>query len=100
MATQPTAAPPPAPGKRRPRRVVIGRVIVAQRTPKTIKVQVEYQTRHPKYGKYIRRFTKYTAHDEKGEARVGDKVELMECRPISKSKVWRLVSVLEKAPQD
>ena len=88
------------PAKRTLRRAVIGRVVVANRTPKTIKVQVEYQTKHEKYGKILKRFTKYTAHDEKSEARVGDRVELMECRPVSKTKVWRLVTVLEKAPQD
>lgn len=98
--TMSAAQPPAPPAKRQHRRVVVGRVIVANRTPKTVKVQVEYQARHEKYGKILRRFTKYTAHDEKGEARVGDRVELMECRPISKSKVWRLVRVLEKAPQD
>jgi small subunit ribosomal protein S17 len=96
----PQAAKAAGPAKRTLRRVVVGRVIVANRTPQTIKVQVEYQTRHEKYGKILKRFTKYTAHDEKAEAKVGDRVELMECRPVSKTKVWRLVQVLEKAPQD
>lgn len=89
-----------ASAKRTLRRVVVGVVTTANKTPKTIKVSVEYQTRHSKYGKTLRRQTKYTAHDEKGEARTGDKVELMECRPISKTKTWRLVKVLEAAPQD
>jgi small subunit ribosomal protein S17 len=93
-------APQTAPAKRQPRRIVTGRVTVANKTPKTIKVSVEYQTRHSKYGKTLRRLTKYTAHDEKGEAHAGDTVELMECRPISKTKVWRLVRVLRAAPQD
>lgn len=93
-------APAQQAAPRRVRRLVIGQVIVAHRTPKTLKVQVEYQTRHAKYGKILRRFTKYTAHDEKGEARVGDRVELMECRPISKSKNWRLVRIVEAAPRD
>ncbi len=89
-----------APAKRQHRRIVTGVVTVANKTPQTIKVSVEYQARHPKYGKTLRRLTKYTAHDEKGEAHAGDTVELMECRPISKTKVWRLVRVLRAAPRD
>ncbi len=85
---------------RKPRRMVEGVVKVANKTPKTIKVLVEYQTRHAKYGKTLRRLTRYTAHDEKSEAREGDRVELMECRPISKTKVWRLVRVVSPAPRD
>ncbi|HOB75752.1 MAG TPA: 30S ribosomal protein S17 [Phycisphaerae bacterium] len=92
--------PAQATAKRKPRRTVEGVVTVANKTPKTIKVAVEYLTQHPKYGKTLRRLTKYTAHDEKGEARVGDRVQLMECRPISKTKVWRLVRVVEAAPRD
>ncbi len=93
-------APVQQTAQRQHRRLVEGVVTMANKTPKTIKVAVEYQTRHPKYGKILRRLTKYTAHDEKGEARVGDTVELMECRPISKTKVWRLVRVLRAAPRD
>lgn len=89
-----------APAKRPHRRMVTGVVTTANKTPKTIKVSVEYQTRHAKYGKTLRRQTRYTAHDEKGEARMGDKVELMECRPISKTKTWRLVRVVQAAPRD
>lgn len=92
--------PAQATARRKLRRTVEGVVTVAHKTPQTIKVSVEYQTRHPKYGKTLRRLTKYTAHDEKGEARVGDRVELMECRPVSKTKVWRLVRVLHAAPRD
>ena len=89
-----------APAQRLHRRSVIGVVKVANKTPKTIKVLVQYETRHDKYGKTLRRLTKYTAHDEKGEAHAGDMVELMECRPISKTKTWRLVRVLQAAPRD
>jgi small subunit ribosomal protein S17 len=89
-----------APAKRQHRRVVTGVVLTANKTPKTIKVAVEYQTRHAKYGKILRRSTKYTAHDEKNEAHTGDMVELMECRPISKTKTWRLVRVVHVAPRD
>ena len=93
-ATQPTTA------QRKARRSIVGRVVVANRTPKTIKVEVEYLWRHPKYGKYLRRSSKVTVHDEKGEARQGDRVEITECRPISKTKSWRLVKVVARAPQD
>lgn len=86
--------------KRTQRRLVTGIVTIANRTPKTIRVEVQYQTRHWKYGKIIRRVSRLRAHDEKNEARVGDRVELMESRPISKTKSWRLVRVLEAAPQD
>jgi small subunit ribosomal protein S17 len=89
-----------APAKRQHRRMVTGVVTAANKTPKTIKVSVQYQARHPKYGKIMRRQTKYTAHDEKGEAHAGDMVELMECRPISKTKTWRLVRVVHAAPRD
>jgi small subunit ribosomal protein S17 len=52
--------------------------------------------RHPKYGKYLKRRIMLHAHDEKNEAKVGDVVEIMECRPLSKSKSWRLVNILRK----
>jgi len=85
---------------RKARRTAIGIVTSAHKTPKTLRVVVEYQARHPIYGKIMRRSTLLHAHDEKGEARQGDRVQVMECRPISKTKTWRLVKVLEAAPQD
>lgn len=66
---------------------------------KTIVVEVQSLFKHSKYGKYVKRRTKYYAHDEKNEAGQGDKVEIMETRPLSKLKRWRLVQVLEKAPE-
>jgi small subunit ribosomal protein S17 len=83
--------------ERKLRRTEIGVVTSAHKTPKTIRVEVKYRTRHPRYGKYIRRSTKLHAHDEKGEAQMGDRVEVMECRPISKTKTWRLIRVLAHA---
>jgi small subunit ribosomal protein S17 len=77
------------------RRTLVGTVV--SRSMKTINVLNERREQHPKYKKYIRRFTKLLAHDEKNEANIGDKVQVMECRPISKQKSWRLVKVLEKA---
>jgi small subunit ribosomal protein S17 len=82
------------------RRRVIGVVTAAQKTPKTLRVVVQYRVKHPGYGKYVRHRTVLHAHDEKGEARQGDRVELAHCRPLSKTKNWRLVRVVIRAPQD
>lgn len=82
------------------RRRVIGMVTAAHKTPKTLRVVVQYRVRHPRYGKYVRHRTVLHAHDEKGEAALGDRVELVECRPISRTKKWRLVRVVTRAPQD
>ena len=83
----------PSRGKRR---VVTG-TVVSDKMDKTITVRQERLVKHPLYGKYIRRATKYKAHDERNEAKMGDKVEITFCRPISKSKTWRLVSVVKSA---
>ena len=64
---------------------------------KSVKVTVPYKTPHPLYGKVINRKTVLHAHDEKNEARLGDKVELMETRPISRLKRWRVVTIIERA---
>ena len=76
------------------RRVVTG-TVVSDKMDKTITVRQERLVKHPLYGKYIRRATKYKAHDERNEAKMGDKVEITFCRPMSKSKTWRLVSVVK-----
>ena len=81
---------------RKPRAVRTGFVESAKRN-KTIKVVMERRVKHPKYGKYIRRRTKLHAHDEQNLAKIGDQVEIMECRPISKTKHWRLVRVVRAA---
>lgn len=69
--------------------------VASDKGDKTIKVVVDYLTKHPKYGKYLRRRTVVHAHDEKNEAREGDKVEVMVCRPVSKTKRYRLVRVVQ-----
>ena len=74
-------------------------VVASDKGDKTIKVVVEYQTRHPKYGKYLKRRTVLHAHDEKNEAKEGDTVELAECRPLSKTKHHRLLRIVTKAPE-
>lgn len=72
-------------------------VVVSNAMQKTIVVRVELKRRHPLYGKEIRQFKKFHAHDEKNEAKVGDKVAICETRPLSKLKRWRLVGILERA---
>jgi len=71
--------------------------VVSDRMQKTIVVAVERRTAHPIYGKQMLRTKKFHAHDEEGEARVGDTVRIMETRPLSKTKRWRLVEVLTRA---
>lgn len=87
-------------GKRIARKTLVGKVITAGKTPKTIRVEVQSRLRHPKYGKYLTRVRRFLAHDESGQAHVGDRVQVMECRRISKLKTWRLVKVLESAPRE
>ena len=77
-------------------RTVTGQVI-SDKMNKTITVLVERKVPHPVYGKDVRRSTKIHAHDEKNECKQGDKVMIEECRPIAKTKAWRLVKVVEKA---
>ena len=77
-----------------PRR--IGLVDSASRD-KSCKVMINFLVRHPKYGKYLSVHKKYMAHDDEGQVAVGDKVQITECRPLSKNKRWRLTDVLHKA---
>jgi small subunit ribosomal protein S17 len=74
----------------------IGRV-VSDKMEKTIVVAVETKVRHPLYGKTVNKTTKFKVHDEKNEAKVNDRVSIMETRPLSKDKRWRLVEIVEKA---
>lgn len=93
MQSQPAETPA---RKARPTR--IGTVTSAARQ-KTIRVEVAYSVRHEKYGKFLRKRTVYHAHDEANDARLGDTVEIVQTRPISKQKRWRLVRVVQRAPQ-
>ncbi len=79
-------------------RTIIGQVTSAK-TAKTIKVVVQYQTRHAKYGKFLKRSSVYHVHDEKSVAREGDIVEIAECRPMSRTKHHFLLRVVTKAPE-
>ena len=71
--------------------------VVSNKMEKTIVVAIEDNVRHPKYGKIIKRTVKVTAHDENNQCNIGDKVSVMETRPLSKTKRWRLVEIVEKA---
>jgi small subunit ribosomal protein S17 len=82
--------------KRASRKVRVGKVI-SDNMDKTVVVAVESLVRHPLYGKTMKRTTKLYAHDEENQCGIGDTVEIMETRPLSKTKRWRLVSVIEKA---
>ena len=73
-----------------------GRVI-SDKMDKSIVVAIERMVKHPIYGKFVKRTTKVHAHDENNECGLGDKVEIAECRPLSKTKSWTLVKVVEKA---
>ena len=73
--------------------------VSSNKMDKTITVVIERLVRHPLYGKYIRRSTKLHAHDENNECQQGDLVMIEQCRPLAKSKTWRLVKVLERAQQ-
>ncbi|HNS18204.1 MAG TPA: 30S ribosomal protein S17 [Bacteroidales bacterium] len=72
-------------------------VVVSDKMEKTIVVEVLRKVKHPIYGKFVKRTSKFAAHDEKNEGRTGDTVKIMETRPLSKSKCWRLVEIIERA---
>ena len=72
-------------------------IITSDKMEKTITVVVECRVKHPLYGKFMKKTKKYHAHDEENTARIGDRVRIMETRPLSKSKRWRLVEVIERA---
>ena len=71
--------------------------VVSKSGDKSIRVRIDYKVKHPVYGKYIKRSTKLGVHDAENEAGVGDTVDIMECRPMSKTKNWRLDKVVQKA---
>src|SRR6187551_910618 len=79
-------------------RTTVG-VVASDKGDKTIKVVVEFQAKHAKYGKYLKRRTVLHAHDEKNDAKEGDTVEIAECRPLSRTKHHRLVRIVERAPE-
>ncbi len=72
-------------------------VVTSAKMDKTIVVSVERRVKHPKYGKYLKKTKKFTAHDENNECGANDIVRIMETRPLSKNKRWRLINIIEKA---
>jgi small subunit ribosomal protein S17 len=78
------------------RKQLIG-IVTSDKMDKSISVSVERRIQHPIYGKFVKKSNKFMAHDEKNECNIGDKVRIMETRPMSARKRWRLVEVLEKA---
>ena len=72
-------------------------VVVSNKMEKSIVVMVERKVKHPKYGKFVKKSTKFMAHDNENECNIGDTVRIMETRPLSKNKCWRLVEIIERA---
>lgn len=72
-------------------------VVTSDKMEKSIVVAVERKVKHPMYGKFVKKTTKFVAHDEKNDSNIGDTVRIMETRPLSKSKCWRLVEIVERA---
>jgi small subunit ribosomal protein S17 len=72
-------------------------VVISNKMEKSIVIAVKRKVKHPIYGKFVNKTTKLTAHDEKNESNIGDTVKIMETRPISKNKCWRLVEIIERA---
>jgi small subunit ribosomal protein S17 len=96
MADTSTATGTPA-AKTTGRRVLEG-IVTRDQMAKTRRVEVERLVRHPKYGKFVKRRTVCYVHDEKNESHLGDTVEIVESRPLSKTKRWNLVKIVKKAP--
>jgi|TARA_B100001758_G_C18007313_1_gene401204 small subunit ribosomal protein S17 len=82
--------------KRNLRKERIG-IVTSDKMNKSIVVAVERKVKHPKYGKFVKKTSKFIAHDDKDDCNIGDTVRIMETRPLSKSKNWRLVEILERA---
>ncbi len=74
--------------------------VISDKMDKTITVEVDRYMKHQRYGKYITSFTTFKVHDEKNEASTGDKVLIYETRPLSKTKRWKLIKIIEKAPKE
>jgi small subunit ribosomal protein S17 len=72
-------------------------VVVSNKMDKSIVILVERKVKHPKYGKFVKKSSRFMAHDEKNECNIGDTVRIMETRPLSKNKCWRLVEIVERA---
>lgn len=83
--------------ERKNSRKTLDGTVVSTAMDKTIIVSIESLKKHPRYGKYVKNSVKFTAHDEKNECNLSDRVKIIECRPISKKKNWRIKEILERA---
>jgi small subunit ribosomal protein S17 len=99
MSTTPTPAPDQAPALNRAHRKERVGEVIANKMTKTIIVRVERRFPHPKFKKVITGYKKFYAHDEKSEAKVGDRVRIQETRPLSKTKRWRLVEIVDRGTE-
>lgn len=72
-------------------------IVVSNKMQKSIVVEVERRVKHPKYGKFVKKTSRFAAHDENGECGIGDTVRIAETKPLSKTKCWRLVEIIERA---
>lgn len=72
-------------------------VVTSSKMDKSVTVEIERRVKHPIYGKFVKKTSRFMAHDEKNECNIGDKVRIMEVRPLSKNKCWRLVEIIERA---
>lgn len=72
-------------------------IVTSNKMDKSVTVEIERRVKHPIYGKFMKKTSKFMAHDEKNECNIGDKVRIMEVRPLSKNKCWRLVEIIERA---
>ena len=99
MSSTPTSAPDQAPALTRAHRKERVGEVIANKMTKTITVRVERRFPHPKFKKVITGYKKFYAHDEKSEAKVGDRVRIQETRPLSKTKRWRLVEIVERGTE-
>lgn len=85
--------------EQRKQRKTLRGTVVSRSGDKSIRIEMNFKVRHPVYGKLIRKTTRLGVHDEKNEAAVGDLVEIVECRPMSKTKSWRLLGIVQKAQE-
>ena len=84
--------------QRKQRKVICG-TVVSRSGDKSIRIELNFKVKHPVYGKFIKRTTRLGVHDEKNEAGIGDMVEITECRPMSKTKSWRVTKIVQKAQE-
>ncbi|MEN6385673.1 MAG: 30S ribosomal protein S17 [Phycisphaerales bacterium] len=85
--------------EQRKQRKTIRGTVVSRSGDKSIRIELNFKVRHPVYGKLVKRTTRLGVHDEKNEAGIGDLIEVIECRPMSKTKSWRLVQIVQKAQE-